>query len=457
MSGEINLDWSTGNNAKLRAVTDNTGRRITLGQSNGSLQIVDTATGGKWHYEYALGRLTNVTDPASRVTLRAKYDATGRAVEVGDAVGLNRLGYGTNANNISMRTAFTDSLNYTRVFQHNERGILTNVTDAAGTLLNMQYNENSQPVQITDANGAAATFEYDSQKRLTRQVAADGGEKVFEYAADGKLQAMTVNGERTEIVRDQTNLTENRIRKNGKSVKSTYNSRGQEIHLQVENGLRLDFEYDEKGRKTADVHSDIGRFEKTFDAAGRKISEKSPSGLIQGYEYNADNRLLRQSNNRGLSARGERDASGNLTKIVNSDTDWVQISRDEAGRIVQLTNANGQSRRYAYNSRGSLTRFIGSDGRDLQFQYNERGEMQSAVNAQNARLIYKRNQRDNFAKIQLITSQKNFWQIQTLSYGGAFTKSKMSDCGFFDDGFGFGEWGFDDFWDENFGIDTGFG
>lgn len=68
-------------------------------------------------------------DPANRIILRAKFDANGRATEVGDAVGLNRLAYEINANNISTRTTFTDSLNYAREFQHNERGILTKIKD----------------------------------------------------------------------------------------------------------------------------------------------------------------------------------------------------------------------------------------------------------------------------------------------------------------------------------------
>lgn len=408
------------------------------------LENATTATGGKWRYEYAGGKVSNVTDPANRIALRAKYDANGRAIEVGDAVGLNRLAYETNANNVSTRTTFTDSLSYARVFQHTERGILTNITDAKGTLLSIQYDQNNQPTQIMDANGATATFEYDAQQRLTRQVTADGSEKVFEYATNGKLKTTIENGERTELVYDEANLTESRIRTNGKSVKSTFNRRGQEIRLQVEKGLTLDFEYDEKGRQTADVHSDIGRFERNFDAAGRKKSEKLPNGFIHNYEYDANNRLVRQSNNRGGSGRVERDASGNLTKITNQNTE-VQIFRDEAGRIVQLTNSRGQSRRYAYNSRGALTRFIGADGRDLRFQYNERGEVQSVVNVQNANFIYQRNQPVNFAKIQQSASQKNFWQIQKISYANTFTNS-LSDACAFGDAFDYGGAGWMDSW-----------
>lgn len=444
LNGEINFDWSNGNDARLLTVTDNTGRRISFGQPNNSLQSVTTATGGKWQYDYAGGKISNITDPANRIILRAKFDANGRAIEIGDAVGLNRLAYETNANNISTRTTFIDSLSYARVFQHNERGILTNIRDNNGTLLSIQYDENNQPTQVTDANGATATFEYDAQKRLTRQVVA-GSEKVFEYAVNGKLKAAIENGERTEIVYDSDgNLAERRSRRNGKNVRSTFNRRGQEVRLEVENGLVLDFEYDNKGRKNVYDYSDTGRYEKTFDAAGRKKSEKLPDGFIHNYEYDANNRLVRQSNNRGGSARVERDASGNLTKITNQNTE-VQILRDEAGRIVQLTNSRGQSRRYAYNSRGALTRFIGADGRDLRFQYNERGEVQSVLNVQNANFIYQRNQSINFAKIQQSASQKDFWQIQKISYANTLTNSMGEACAF-GDAFESGEDGWMDSW-----------
>lgn len=458
IGGEINLDWSSGgNNAKLLAVSDNTGRRISFGQANGALQNATTATGGKWQYQYAGGKISNIINAANRIALRAKYDASGQVSEVGDAVGLNHFAYETNANNISTRTVFTDSFGYARLYQHNERGILTNVSDAEGTLLSIQYNEANQPVQATDVSGTA-TFEYDAQRRLTRQVLPNGDEKTFEYNAGGKLKATTSNGERTEIVYDEANLTESRIRKNGKNAKSTFNNRGQEIHLQIENGVAVDFEYDGKGHQTAYVYSDIGRFEKTFDAAGRKTSEKMPSGLVHNYEYNAGNQLVRQTDNRGRSARVERDASGNITKIINSDTDSIQIFRDEAGRIVQLTNSRGQSRRYVYNSRGSLIRFIGADGRDLRFQYSERGEMQSIVNAETDGLIYQRKGRGNLAKLQQSTSRKNIWRIQKINYISSFTNAAVEQSCAFGDAFdmGAGLWAADNWFnwgDSVFAVD----
>lgn len=212
--------------------------------------------------------------------------------------------------------------------------------------------------------------------------------------------------------------------------------------------LALDSEYDEKGRQTAYVYSDIGCFEKTFDAAGRKTSEKMPSGFAHSFEYDANNQLVGQSDNRGRSGSVERDASGNITKIVNQSTE-VQVFRDEAGRIVQIKNSRGQSRRYAYNSRGALTEYIGADGRDLQFQYNERGELQGVIDAQNATLIYRRNQLGNLVRTQQqIASWKNFWQMQKFTYASAFTNAAVGDsCAFgdvFDSGAGSGwmdSWG----------------
>jgi YD repeat-containing protein len=448
VSGEINLVWSKGDNAKLLAVTDSAGRRISFGQSSGSLQSAATATGGEWQYEYANGRLSRAVDPANRTALLAKYDASGRASEFGDAVGTNRLVYELNAENISTLTTVTDSLNYARVFQQNRFGMPTAVTDKAGALLNLLYNEANRVVQMTDANGAAAILNYDTEQRLPRQSLPNGDEKTFEYNKNGKLAATTDNGERTEIAYDEANLTESRKHKNGKNVKSTFNRRGQETRLQIEGGLAIDSEYDEKGRKTAYVYSDIGRFEKTFDAAGRKTSEKTPSGFVHGYEYDANNEIVRQSDNRGRSARVERDASGNITKFVGQNTE-VQVLRDEAGRITQLTNSLGQSRRYVYNSRGSLIRFVGADGRDLRFQYNERGEMQSIFNAETDALIYQRNGRGNSAKIQRSASLKNLWQMQKVSFASSFSKSMVDESCAFRDSFdmsGGGDSGWMDSW-----------
>ncbi len=443
ISGEINLNWSNGNNAKLLAVTDSAGRRVSFAQSNGLLQSATTATGGEWQYEYASGRLSRAVDPANRIALRAKYDAAGRASEFGDAVETNRIAYESNAENVSTITTVTDSLNYARVFQQTKGGIPSAVTDKQGTLLSLLYNEANRVVQMTDASGATTSFNFDTEQRLTRQLLSNGDEKTFEYNEKGKLSATSNNGERTEIAFDPANLTESRKHKDGKNVKSTFNRRGQETHLQVENGLALDSEYDEKGRQIAYVYSDIGRFENTFDAAGRKTSEKMPSGLTRGYEYNANNQIVRESNNRGGSRRLERDASDNITKIASSDANWVQILRDEAGRISQLRNSRGQSRRYIYNSRGALIRFIGADGRDLQFQYTERGEMQSVFDDQSAGLIYQRNQGGNLAQIRQTANQKNFWQVQKINYSSRFANSTINQTCLFGDGWDTGgiSWG----------------
>lgn len=308
---------------------------------------------------------------------------------------------------------------------------------------------------MTDASGATSSFGYDSEQRLTRQLLPNGDEKTFEYNENGKISATTENGERTEIVQgnEAGNQTESRNHKNGKNVKSVFNKRAQETHLQVEGGVTVDNEYDAKGRQTASVYSDSGRIERNFDAAGRKTSEKLSSGFIHNYEYNAKNQLVRQSNSRGHSMRVDRDAGGNIIKFTNQDNNWVQVIRDDAGRIVQLKNSRGQSRSYKYNSRGALTGFVGADGRDLQFQYNERGELLDIANAQNGRLIYQRNPLNNLAKI---LPQGNLWQMQKISYASSFTKKADLNACAFGDGFDSFNDGWD-YWDAEFEADSGGG
>jgi len=170
-----------------------------------------------------------------------------------------------------------------------------------------------------------------------------------------------------------------------------------------------------------------------------------PSGLIKSYEYNADNQLVRQSDNRGRAARVERDAGGNITKFINQNTE-VEVSRDEAGRIVQVKNSRGQSRRYVYDSRGALIRFVGADGRDLRFQYNARGEMQSVLNAQNGGSIFQRNRRGILAKIQQNTNRNDFWQMQKISYASSPANTAVSRFCTFGDAFYTGGEGWMDSW-----------
>ncbi|MGI8470575.1 MAG: hypothetical protein ACR2N3_19220, partial [Pyrinomonadaceae bacterium] len=333
------------------------------------------------------------------------------------------------------------------IFQHNERGNLTEVDDAGGILAKLGYDEANRPIQVTDANGAAQTFSYDAQQRLTRQQ-MPGGEKIFEYSPNGKLAATVENGERTELNYDNDgNLTESRTQRGGKNVRTNFNRNGKIAHQEVENGLSMNFEYDNKGHETAFVYSDIGRFEKAYDAAGRKIAEKLPSGLTYNYEYDANNKVTRKSDNRGNGFRTEYDASGALTKLVKNDGSWSQIIRDQAGRIVEMRNSRGKSRRYSYNARGALTEYIGADGRHFQFQYDARGTLQNAIKAQNASLIYQRDQPKDFFGIQKI-NQNSLLQIQNVNYITSFADSKVDSssinsaddpCLFGNDGYSFAD------------------
>lgn len=451
ISGEINLIWSNGSNAKLIKVIDNAGRLISFEQSNNSLNSVTTAIGGKWQYEYKGGLLNRAVDPTNNIALNAKYDSSGRTLEFGDAVGINRLSYKVNTDKISTVTTLTDSLDYTRTFRQNEDGITTVVSDKKDTLLNLLYNEANRLLQITDVNGATSSFVYDSEQRLTKRTLPNGEEETFAYNKDGELTATAKNGEQTEIVfgNENGNLTERRIRKDGKNIKSVYNRRGKRIRLEATNGVKIDFEYDEKGRETALTYSDSERIEKTFDAAGRKTLEKTASGFIDSYAYNANNQVIRQSDSNGRSKRIGRDAGGNIIRFTNQNNDSIQIIRDEAGRIVQMKNSNGKSRRYTYDSRGALTEFVGADGRDLAFEYNDRGELQNVVNTKNNSVVYTRNKLDTLAGIQPQgNKEKNAGQIRKISYAPTLTKTAVDDFCAFGDGFysendGWDFWGID--------------
>ncbi len=352
------LEWSNEKDARLVAVADNGGRRIAFRQTGHTLRAFTDAAGAEWQYDYAGGRLTRAADPVGRVLLRARYDRDGHTIEAGDAVGMNRYDYEF-ASAISHRTTITDALGAATAYEHTERGALASIGDDEGGIARLEYNAANRPTRIADSLGGETKFVYDNANRLLRQVNADGTEKAF----------VTEPTTQTDATRGYA---------------TTYNGRGQLTSIKSDK-REMTFEYDARGNETAFVYSDVGRFEKSYDAAGRAVTERLPSGLTYRNEYDARGWLAKRSDTRGRSLRVERDASGVPVAYVRADGKRTSAVRDEAGRVIAVKSFDGKTRRMAYDARGALTDFVDERGRHRKYEYDRRGRLRAFTNSAGVR------------------------------------------------------------------------
>jgi YD repeat-containing protein len=458
-AGAIALEWSDAKDSRLLSAADSAGRRVAFKQDGQRLRTVTDPAGAQWTYGYAAARLIEAADPLGRVMLRARYDKAGRAVESGDAAGVNSFEYESSSSAVSRRTLVADPLGATTLITHTDSGALASVSDGEGQSLAIEYNAANRSVRVADSLGNETKFTYDQSQRLIRQSSADGTEKSLSYDGRGRLTMTSEGATRTEYVRDERgNVIATRSSDPGRGYDAKYNARGQVASLVSKRGRTVSFEYDSGGNETSFTYSDVGRFEQEYEA-GRKIGERLPSGLARRYGYDARGDLAHESDNRGRSVKVERDASGAVSGLVAGNGDWVRAARDGAGRITRLSASNGKARHFSYDARGALTGYTDARGKQYGFDYDRRGRLRGVIDSEGAALRYDYGRAGKLASVsRLGMSAADSFLTLPASYAPAAATARAPaqgvDCLFDDDAFGIDLSGFGS---DPYGCDDPFG
>jgi YD repeat-containing protein len=399
--GTIILQWSDEKDARLLGVTDSSGGHVSFRQDGHRLRAAIDSANAHWDYDYADGKLKRATDPLGRTLLRVGYDREGRVIEAGDAVGAHRYNYNFTSGSVSRRTVVTDAMNAVTTYEHTERGALVSMSDDEGRSARIEYNAANRPVSISDSQGNESAFAYDSQNRLVRQTVNGNTERAYVYDAAGRVSSTGDEAERSDLTLDaQGNVIASRSGDSANAFTATYNGRSQLTSVSAADGRKISFEYDANGNETARTYSGIGRFEQGYDAAGRRVFERLPSGVVYNYEHDARGRIAKESDNRGRSVRAERDASGALVGLVAPDGKWVRATRDEAGRIVKLSASNGRSRQFAYDARGALTDYTNARGKRSKLTYDRRGRLQNIAESDGVSYKYNYDRNDRLVSVK---------------------------------------------------------
>lgn len=153
----IAFEWEEGRDARLLAVVDSSGRRVSFRQDGRLLRAVVDQTGAEWTYDYTNKALRQASDPMSRVLLRARYDKFGRVTAAGDAFGFTRYDYE------SRRTIVTDPLGTASVYEQTDLGAIATVTDDEGRRVSILFKGANRLARLTDSIGNEMTFSHDSE------------------------------------------------------------------------------------------------------------------------------------------------------------------------------------------------------------------------------------------------------------------------------------------------------
>ena len=224
----------------------------------------------------------------------------------------------------------------TREFEYDAEGDLTRLTDARGGVWQARYTAYGDCVEQLDPLGRRHQFTWDTEKRLTSIVNAKGETARFEYDLAGNLVAIEhFDGTREQASYDLSARLVGRVRPDGTRLTLERDNVGNLLKLSV-----LDREEGEIPLRTF-----------KYDQCGSPLEAKSPEAQVL-FEYALGGRLQAEVQN-GRRIEYEYDARGFLTErsVEGSKTGPLGFEYDARGRLRRFTTESGQGQTYDYDLR----------------------------------------------------------------------------------------------------------
>ncbi|HEY7642943.1 MAG TPA: RHS repeat-associated core domain-containing protein [Steroidobacteraceae bacterium] len=337
-------------------------------------QVTDPLSGVTQYGYNALDQLISVTDPRSKVTSNSynalgdltqhvspdtgtttnTYDSGGNVATSTDA----RSKTGTYAydalNRVTSLTYSDQTISYTYDGGTNQKGRLTQVSDASGST-SWTYDTHGRVLSRQQSMGVTKTvsYAYDSDGRPQTLTLPSGNTITYGYT-DGKITSLILNG--------TTTILSNVL----------YQPFGPTRGWTWGNSTLAIREYDTDGKIT-DIDS-AGLKTYSYDDAFRitGITDAANSSLSQSYGYDLQDRLT-SATGTSLNQAWTYDANGNRLTQTGSAASTFTVSAT-SNRLSSVSGA--LTRTYGYDNAGNTT----SDGTTT-FTYNDAGRMVSATKA----------------------------------------------------------------------------
>ncbi len=350
------------------AVTDPAGAttRYTYDDRGALASVTDPSGATTRIVSDAAGRPVRVTDPLGHTVVHA-YDAFGRLVATTDALGGTTRTAWTAEGRVARRTGPDGA---EERWEYDGEGNCVRHTDARGRTTSYEYSHFDTLVARTGPDGVRYAFAYDAALRLVRVTNPRGQSWKYEYDAAGRPVAETdFDGHRVTYRHDAAGRLVHRANQAGQTVTWTYDDLGRLTAKTVDH-LRHTFEHapdgglaratapgceitwrrDAAGRITAET-VDGRTLAFTHDAAGRRTSRTTPSGVRTVYGYDAAGRPAYVETG-GHRVTFARDGAGR--ESVRQVDGGLTLTRDHdpAGRLTGLAvtpGAAGPARRRAWS------------------------------------------------------------------------------------------------------------
>ena len=341
------------------------------------------------------GRLIGITaTDGSRQTMR--YDSFGNRVGITERDGSRTARVFDNRGRLK-RERTPEGTDYTYGWDEHDRITGVSVRDARdprnlGTPMTVSYeyadSVNPNPSAAIDADGAQTLYDWDDRGLLTRVTDPTGVSTTFEYDAYGDLVLVTNGaGNTTTLIRDDHGRVIGVIDPLGRCGTATYNSSGALASIENADGARWTFAYPEFVVES--LPSLVRNSTNTSWSRGNlPISVTDPYGATIRFTYNAGGEIASVTNPLGHTTEGTFDTWGNLVGLTTASGAVWNYVYDGLSQLVEATDPSGAATRYSYDLNGELSSMMDATGVEIKRRVDRQRGIEEIADAFSSSFIH---------------------------------------------------------------------
>jgi RHS repeat-associated protein len=285
-----------------------------------------------------------------------------------------------------------------RTYEHDDRGDLVAALDGYGQPTAQTYDPDHLLTSQRTPEGRTTFYRWDRHARcIETWVERPSGDPSLDDSlspllADHTTRAKGVLHTKVEYDDDHVAVITSRgvrryVFENGVPTKTvfaggvherTYDALGNVLEYVDGVGAQWSSTYDAAGRKTSerDPLGNVMRW--IFDGRGHLVGEIRPDGTPIDYVSDSAGAPVEVRDPLGIIVAYQRDARGLVTRGEGPDGALTLMAYDAMGNRVYIREPNGGERRITYDTLGLITRYVDELGRETRFVYGANRELQAS-------------------------------------------------------------------------------